>query len=666
MDQIDYQNLSERLQWEQQDYWLHIESSSPLDKYPAKQHAQRVVQQLDVSKGLIYLPGAPTTYFQDSDQPQPFRQHRYFYYLSGVNEADCHLTYDISQDVLTLFIPKIDPSTVIWNGRGSTIAEAHDKYDVDVVCYTASLPDFIKRWPMLHEGNTYILHPDQGAMPGHDKLPRVDSVRLQIAMDAARVIKDSHEIKLIRKANEITAKAHREVLSNIQKFKNEAQVEAIFLDACIAEGAKHQAYEIIAASGENASTLHYVKNDEPLEGRQLMCLDAGCEWECYVSDVTRTFPISGAWPSNEAKEIYHLVQNMQTACISRLAPGVRFLDLHILAHKVAIMGLKNLGILHGGDVEEIYRAGTSRAFFPHGLGHHLGLEVHDVGQKSLMSVNSDRESDHITSDAKSKYPTNYHLPVYHGEMCKSPVDPQSRSLEEGMVVTVEPGIYFSRYALSTVYLPSPIHSNYINKEVLLRYLPVGGVRIEDDILITSSGYENLTTAPKGEEMLRIIQGQGHCASQSIIATETVEAPPEIRPIISDSEWLNTFDTSTQSASRTSDLVQDMQPRFDFGFTQKSLNPYSQVTTTGDHQYRPLCPPDCQNNTPDTSKNHDIPERREASKRDTNTVEPSTQLGESSEAQPKTAAVNKSRISKFRACTACRKRMVCSYSNQRFA
>jgi Xaa-Pro aminopeptidase len=177
------------------------------------------------------------------------------------------------------------------------------------------------------------------------------------------------------------------------KFKNEAQVEAIFLDACVAEDAKHQAYEVIAASGENASTLHYIKNDEPLEGRQFMCLDAGCEWECYASDVTRTFPISGAWPSKEAKEIYDLVQNMQTTCISRLAPGARFLDLHVLAHQIAIQGLMSLGILHNGDPEEIYRAGTSRAFFPHGLGHHLGLEVHDVGQKSLMAVTSDNESD---------------------------------------------------------------------------------------------------------------------------------------------------------------------------------------------------------------------------------------------------------------------------------
>lgn len=237
-------------------------------------------------------------------------------------------------------------------------------------------------------------------MPGQDKLPRVDSAQLQIAMDAARMIKDSHEIKLIRKANEVTAKAHREVLSNILKFKNEAQVEAIFLDACVAEDAKHQAYEVIAASGENSSTLHYIKNDEPLEGRQLMCLDAGCEWECYASDVTRTFPISGTWPSKEAKEIYDLVQNMQTACISRLAPGVRFLDLHVLAHQIAIQGLMGLGILHNGDPEEVYRAGTSRAFFPHGLGHHLGLEVHDVGQKSLMAVTSD-ESDPTTLEVST-------------------------------------------------------------------------------------------------------------------------------------------------------------------------------------------------------------------------------------------------------------------------
>ena len=109
-----------------------------------------------------------------------------------------------------------------------------------------------------------------------------------------------------------------------------------------------------------------------------MCLDAGAEWQGYAADVTRTFPLSGHWPSREAEQIYDLVQRMQTKCMDVLGPGARFVDAQYLAHLVAIEGLLELGIFHNGSKKEIYEAGTSIAFFPHGLGHHMGLEVHDV------------------------------------------------------------------------------------------------------------------------------------------------------------------------------------------------------------------------------------------------------------------------------------------------
>ncbi|KAL1641820.1 hypothetical protein SLS58_005862 [Diplodia intermedia] len=471
------------------DLCLHIGAASPLDKYPAKQHARRVAEFLGVEKGLIYLPGSPTAYLEDSDQFVPFRQRRYFYYLSGVDEADCHLTYDIHSDFLTLYVPTPGSARkVYYNGRGSSPEEALEKYDIDAADYSYAVAGYVEFWMAQHPGNVYILHPDQAVVPGHDKSPRVNYTRLQVAIDGARVRKDQHEIKLIRKANEISAKAHENVLRNILAFKNEAQVEAAFLDTCVAADAKHQAYEIIAASGENASTLHYIKNDEPFQDRPLMCLDAGCEWQCYASDVTRTFPLTGQWPSKEAKEIYDLVLDMQTECIDAIRPGARYLDIHYLAHRILILGLLELGIFHNGTPQEIFDAGTSLAFLPHGLGHHLGLEVHDVSDVPLMAATSGNVS-----------------PVVDPEMCKAPVHPHHPALEEGMVVTVEPGIYFNRYALNAVYLSNPIHSKYINKKVLSRYLSVGGVRIEDDILVTDDGYENLTTAPKGEEMLRIIQ-----------------------------------------------------------------------------------------------------------------------------------------------------------------
>ncbi|KAF2120003.1 peptidase M24, structural domain-containing protein [Lophiotrema nucula] len=501
MEQLDAINLAERLRWEQeqQEYWLHLEAASPLEKYPAKQHAKRVQELLGVPDGLIYLAGEPKRNNEDSDMPAPFRQRRYFYYLSGVNEPNCHLVYIINTNTLALFIPRIDPARVVYEGSGSTPAEALDKYDIDQVYYADELEDFVLEWSKYYKGPLYLLHPSQNPLKGPVDEP-IDSSTLQPAINAARIIKDEHEIKQIRKANDISSQAHKEILANILRFKNEAQVEGLFRDVCISKLAKEQAYNPIAASGPNAGTLHYDSNNEDFGDRQLMCLDAACEWDLYASDITRTFPLSGSWPSQECKEIYHLVQRMQDACIERVKPGVRYLDLHILAHQVAIAGLLHLGLLHNGTAEEIFKAGTSRAFFPHGLGHHVGLEVHDVGQGELMSMTNFRRE-----QQRSLYPDNFHLPVYSMETCRAPCDPKSPHLDEGMVVTIEPGIYFNTYLLNTQYLHDPIHSKYINTLIVKRYLPVGGVRIEDDILVTSKGYENLTTAPKGEAMMEIIR-----------------------------------------------------------------------------------------------------------------------------------------------------------------
>lgn len=308
------------------------------------------------------------------------------------NEAGCHIIYDIQHDTLSLFIPRIDEKRVIWNGRGSTLAEALIRYDIDEVYYADELSGFLIDWwnHSNYCGKLYVLHESQipklNPLAIRGLLGDPDTILLQPAMDRSRMIKDGHEIKLIRKANDISSRAHKQVLSQVLTFQNEAQVEGLFLDVCVSQQAKQQAYDPIAASGPNAGTLHYDANNEDFEDRQLMCLDAGCEYELYASDITRTFPLASSWPSEEARNIYKLVERMQETCIERLAPGVRYLDLHILAHQLAIDGLLALGILHNGTKEEIYKAGTSKAFFPHGLGHHVGLEVHDVGQKELMSV----------------------------------------------------------------------------------------------------------------------------------------------------------------------------------------------------------------------------------------------------------------------------------------
>ncbi|KAF9884667.1 hypothetical protein FE257_001360 [Aspergillus nanangensis] len=448
------------------------------DKYPAKQHARRAAVKLD-SPGLIYLAGQPTINWGDSDQPRTFRQRRYFYYLSGVDEPDCYLTYDIHTDLLTLYVPDFDLRHAIWMGPTLTLDEARHRYDVDRVRYFSCLTGDVESWVDKHSQSSpiYILHDAQRpCLPRKDVF--LDNQQLIPAMDAARMIKDEYEIRMIRQANQISGLAHRKVLENIHTMTNETEIEAIFLATCVAHGAKNQSYEIIAGSGKNAATLHYVKNNEPLDGRQLVCLDAGAEWNCYSSDVTRTIPLATDWPSEYARNIYHLVQEMQETCISHIQKGVTMKSLQDTAHMIAIRGLQNLGVLTEGDAADIFHSGASAVFFPHGLGHHVGLEVHDVSAQSNTAL---REARSFVPLAVQSTP----------------------ALDEGMVITIEPGIYFSDLAIANArQLPL---AKYINFDEAVKYIPIGGVRIEDDILVTASGYENLTTAPKGEEMLEIIR-----------------------------------------------------------------------------------------------------------------------------------------------------------------
>ncbi|KAI5457834.1 hypothetical protein BGZ63DRAFT_364201 [Mariannaea sp. PMI_226] len=478
-------------------------TSSSGNKYPAKLHARKVAAELGVTDGLIYLPGEPTRLYEDSDQSPPFKQRRYFYYLSGANFPDCAVTYEIANDRLTLWIPYVEPRQVLWYGATPTAAESMRRYDVDDVRYTTQLSRFL-HGQLRPTTTLYILHPDQ--VPKLADRPRgqthIDYSKLRPAMDQARVVKTDFEVELIRRAAAISSAAHRAVAENLLSMNNEQDIEALFLAECTSRGAHAQAYPIIAGSGSNASTLHYDANDQPLSNKQLIVVDAGCEWSCYASDITRTLPISGSF-TPEAEAIYSIVQRMQDECIKRIKPGCVYYSLHLLASDVAIRGLLKLGILRG-RFDDIQQAGTIAAFFPHGLGHHVGLEVHDVtGAERLLL----RESGVRIEGGKREMmsPSTLHNmrrmasapPPYHGR----------QALQPNMIVTVEPGIYFCRPFIEGYFLSNATHAKFIDSDVLEAYYDVGGVRIEDDILVTKDGYENLSSeAPKGDEMLDVING----------------------------------------------------------------------------------------------------------------------------------------------------------------
>ncbi|KAI6709298.1 hypothetical protein JHW43_008166 [Diplocarpon mali] len=467
-----------------------------------KKHARSVARHLNVKSGLVFLPGSPSEEYEDSDEAVHFRQRRYFYYISGLTIPDCIVTFDIGRNDLRAWIPPTSSGfRVIYNGSSPSREEIQENYDFDHVDYINKLDGYVKNFIRSDaEPTVFLLHKYDESFASHifilppaenKKKVRFDSNVLLPSMNAARVIKSSYEIKMIRKACQITAKAHINVLKHVKALNNESEIEAIFTATCIAHQAKQQAYGIIAGSGPNASTLHYSENNESLKGRQLVCLDAGCEWNCYASDVTRTFPLSGEY-TPEAKEIYDLVASMQEKCIAMVKPGADYRDINLKAHEIATEGLIKLGLLRNGPTEDILASGASRAFLPHGLGHYMGLETHDVGDGGALLLTKSRGK--MRADEKMFL-----------QSAENPSSTAASMLSANMVITVEPGIYFNRYAMEEVWLKNGRISKYINRDLLEKYYPVGGVRIEDDILVTEDGYENITRdIPKGDAALRII------------------------------------------------------------------------------------------------------------------------------------------------------------------
>ncbi|KAH3686266.1 hypothetical protein WICPIJ_002763 [Wickerhamomyces pijperi] len=430
-------------------------------KYPAKLHARNVAKHLrtkisDLSSHAIFLSGSTQESYKYSDTAKPFRQERYFYYLSGFNFPSGHVYYDISKDELTLFLPQIDYDDVMWSGFPISIEESLKKYDVDNVLYEDKIESYLNK----HKHNLTVDIEQVTNARYSASLSRSED--LFYALDEARLIKDEYEIAMMRKAAKITDNSHLAVMSALPIEKNEGHIHAEFLYHSLRQGSKHQSYDPICCSGPNCGVLHYVKNDEGLEERQSILIDAGAEWENYTSDVTRCFPINGEW-SKEHLTVYNIVLKMQKETMAMIKPGASWDEIHLSAHKILIEEFIKFGLFHNGTAEEIYQSGVSTVFFPHGLGHLLGMDTHDVGGYP----------NYEDADVKLRY-----LRL-------------RRLLQKGMVVTDEPGCYFNPYLIE-LGMKDPTQAKFINKVEVDKYLPVGGVRIEDDILVTENGFENLT------------------------------------------------------------------------------------------------------------------------------------------------------------------------------
>ncbi|ODV88857.1 hypothetical protein CANCADRAFT_28801 [Tortispora caseinolytica NRRL Y-17796] len=445
-------------------------------KYPAKQHALKVKALLGLSEGLLYIESEKTVYFPNCDQTRPFRQNRSFYYLTGCDLPDCYVTFDLAQEKLVLYLPPIDDDDVMWSGMPLLPEEAMKKYDIDSCVYESDLESVLSSAATIH-----VMEQNKRPLP-----TTVNAKFLLDAIDEARATKDEYEIAELRKAAEISDHAHLQVMMNRKIETNECHVHAESVYHCMRSGSKHQAYDPICCAGTSASTLHYVRNDQPMlgDGQLLFLIDAGAEWNNYASDVTRCFPIGGEW-TKESLEIYTLVQKMQAETMQLVRPGVHWEDLHLLSHKILVQRFLELGIFRDPQgkpvsdalVQEVLDSRVSVAFYPHGLGHMLGMNTHDTAGRA-----------------------NYEDPDIMFRYLRI-----RRPLEEGFYVTVEPGCYFNKFLIEDA-LKKPEQAKYIDQDVLERYWKVGGVRIEDDVLVTADGYENFTKITSDpEEISKIVR-----------------------------------------------------------------------------------------------------------------------------------------------------------------
>ncbi len=380
----------------------------------------------------------------------PFRQDSDFYYLSGFDEPEAVLVLlpGRRHGQFVMFCRERDPALELWDGHRAGPEGACERHGADDAFPIGDIDDIL---PGLLEGRARVYY-SMGRSPDFDRqiMGWVNRIRRQESSGAVppgeftdldhmlhdlRLIKSAGELRLMRRAARITARAHRRAMRACRPGLFEYQLEAELHHEFALGGARRAAYQTIVGAGGNACTLHYVANDGRMRDGDLVLVDAGCELDYYASDVTRTFPVNGRF-SGEQRALYEVVLEAQAAAIAGIAPGRHWNEAHDASVRVITRGLAELGILRG-RVDSLVRKGAYRRFFMHKVGHWLGLDVHDVG-------------DYRVGD-------------------------QWRVLERGMVMTVEPGIYIAPDAPG----------------VAARWRGIG-IRIEDNVVVTADGCEIIT------------------------------------------------------------------------------------------------------------------------------------------------------------------------------
>jgi Xaa-Pro aminopeptidase len=429
--------------------------------------AERRRQLLEtMGPGVVLLPSAPT-FIRNNDVEHEYRQSSDLYYLTGFEEPDSVLVLSNQHPTqrAVMFMRERDPERETWDGPRLGVDRAVAALGIDAAFpireLESRLPDYLENHKRVH----YRLGLDRAF--DERFLRALDVVRVRarrgiecpseivdpgVSLHEMRLRKSAPEIETMRKASAITRDAHIAAMRAALPGRYEYEVEAELMRVFRARGSERAAYGSIVGSGPNATILHYRKNDRRLETGDLLLIDAGAEYGLYASDVTRTFPVSGTFTPAQ-REIYQLVLDAQLAAIDAVKPGSTVEAVHDVAVSVLIDGMLALGLLKGSKQEAI-ESGSFRRFYMHRTSHWLGMDVHDVGR-------------------------------YHHAGAPRPLEP-------GFVLTIEPGLY--------------IADNAQNADVDPRFRGIG-VRIEDDILVTEAGRDNLThDIPKGvDELERLLQ-----------------------------------------------------------------------------------------------------------------------------------------------------------------
>lgn len=431
----------------------------------AKIHREKLLSLFEENNGVIFLKGAETMYRYDTDFEFPFRQESNFWYLTGVNEPEYHAILDISSGDFHLFAPKRDAQFAVWHGKIKDQSQINRDYKPTHLHYNNELLSVLKS---LSPSKVFCLDEEQAEfIEDLNRSFEVDSDTLQDALTYCRCIKTDEELDLLREAARINNIAHREVMKSLKPGIHEYEMKAIFDHQQMKHGLLQPAYGGIHAGGTNSAILHYVENNQQINDGDLYLIDAGFEKDGYASDVTRTYPASGRFSGDQAA-IYQVVLDALNRSIENVKPGVKMEELHLGACRIILTGLKEIGIVKG-DIEEMMEHNIFALFFPHGLGHFLGLDTHDVGGYPKGVERIDR-------------PGIRFLRV-------------RRELMPGMVITVEPGVYFIPALLKPA-LENDEQAKFLNREKIEQLYGFGGIRIEDNLIITENGCENMTDVPK--------------------------------------------------------------------------------------------------------------------------------------------------------------------------